>query len=388
MPILRTTMIHGQRLVSDSMSEVFDVLLPWTDEKFWDFSRVRLCKGSIYIFGRQHFLDNLPMIKELAETGDYTFVFGNSAEGAWTLESQLKQLRVDDLVREGKILVIGGADISPEHGILTHEHFLPRILDYEENIQAQQHTEEIFTKTDKPYKFLFLNGRARPHRKYLYERFKRTGALDYALWTMLDSKPTIVRHFTMIEDHINIMATPSPLQRLPDQYEVAQYREPTFGPIIPDNCFLKQELFRREWGEIYLTPEPYVDTYFSLVTETICAESSYSFRTEKMAKPLAMGHPFIVASNCGFYRDLHNLGFKTFGHVIDESFDQIEHHQDRMDRIVDVVTDLCQQDLASFLEECYTVCKYNQEHLAVLRDQERKNFPDRFAQYINERSRV
>jgi hypothetical protein len=215
------------------MSEVFDVLLPWTDEKFWDFSRVRLCKGSIYIFGRQHFLDNLPMIRELAETGDYTFVFGNSAEGAWTLESQLKQLRVDDLVREGKILVIGGADISPEHGILTHEHFLPRILDYEENIQAQQHTEEIFTKTDKPYKFLFLNGRARPHRKYLYERFKRTGALDYALWTMLDSKPTIVRHFTMIEDHINIMATPSPLQRLPDQYEVAQYREPTFGPIIP-----------------------------------------------------------------------------------------------------------------------------------------------------------
>jgi hypothetical protein len=261
-------------------------------------------------------------------------------------------------------------------------------LDYEENIQAQQHTKEIFTKTEKPYKFLFLNGRARPHRKYLYERFKRTGALDHALWTMLDSKPTVVRHFTLVEDNINIMATPSELRRLPDQYEVAQYRDPTFGPIISDNAFLKQELFRREWGEIYLTPEPYVDTYFSLVTETICAESPYSFRTEKMAKPLAMGHPFIVASNCGFYRDLHNLGFKTFGHVIDESFDQIEHHQDRMDRIVDIVTDLCQQDLASFLKECYTVCKYNQEHLAVLRDQERKNFPDRFAQYINERSRV
>jgi len=297
----------------------------------------------------------------------------------------LKQLRVDDLVREGKILVIGGADLAPEYGIITHEHFLPRILDYEENIQAQQHTEEIFTKTNKPYKFLFLNGRARPHRKYLYERFKRTGALHYALWTMLDSKPTIVRHFTMIEDHINIMATPSALQRLPDQYEVAQYREPTFGPIIPDNAFLKQELFRREWGEIYLTPEPYVDTYFSLITETICAESPYSFRTEKTAKPLAMGHPFIIASNAGFYRDLHNLGFRTFGHAIDESFDQIENHQDRLDRIVDIVTDLCQQDLASFLKECYNVCKYNQEHLAVLRDQERKHFPERFIQYINER---
>ena len=388
MPIPRTTMINGRRLVSDNMSEVYDVLLPWTDEKFWDFKRVRLQPGSIYIFGRQHFLDNLPMIQELSETGDYTFIFGNSAEGAWTLESQLKQLCVDDLVREGKILVIGGADISPEYKILTHEHFLPRILDYEENIQAQQHTNEIFTKTDKPYKFLFLNGRARPHRKYLYEQFKRTGALEHSLWTMLDSKPTIVRHFNMVEDHINIMATPSALRRLPDQYEVPRYREPIFGPIILDNCFLKQELFRREWGDIYLTPEPYVDTYFSLVTETICAESSYSFRTEKTAKPLAIGHPFIIASNAGFYRDLHNLGFKTFGHVIDESFDQIEYHQDRMNRIVDIVTDLCKQDLASFLKECYTVCKYNQEHLAVLRDKERKNFPDRFAQYINERPRV
>lgn len=381
-------MINGKRLVSDNMSEVYDVLLPWTDEKFWDFTHVRLQPGGIYIFGRQHFLDNLPMIKELAETGEYTFIFGNSAEGAWTLESQLKQLKVDDLVREGKILVIGGANISPEYDILTHEHFLPRILDYEENIQAQQHTEEIFDKTNKPYKFLFLNGRARPHRKYLYERFKRNGLLDQSLWTMLDSKPTIVRHFTFVEDNINIMATPSELKRLPDHYEVERYREPTFGPIIAENCFLKQELFRREWGDIYLTPEPYVDTYFSLITETICAESPYSFRTEKTAKPLAMGHPFIVASNSGFYQDLHNLGFKTFGHVIDESFDLIENHQDRCDRIVEVVTDLCKQDLASFLKECYTVCKYNQLHLAYLRDHERKNFPDRFAKFINERPRV
>jgi len=381
-------MINGRRLVSDNMSEVYDVLLPLTDEKFWDFSRVKLRPGSIYIFGRQHFLDNIAMIKELCLTGEYIFVFGNSAEGAWTLETQLKQLGVDQLVKDGKILVVGGADIASEYGILTHEHFLPRILDYEENIQAQQHTEEIFTKTDKPYKFLFLNGRARPHRKYLYERFKRNGLLDQALWTMLDSKPTIVRHFTFVEDHINVMATPSELKRLPDQYEVERYREPMFGPIVPDNCFLKQELFRREWGDIYLTPEPYVDTYFSLVTETICAESPYSFRTEKIAKPLAMGHPFVVVSNAGFYRDLHNLGFRTFGHVVDESFDSIENHQDRCDRIVQVVTDLCQQDLASFLKECYNVCKYNQQHLAVLRDQERKNFPERFAQFINERSRV
>jgi hypothetical protein len=377
-------MLGNRRLVSDTMSEVYDLLLPWTDESFWDFSQVTLQPGSIYIFGRQRLLDNLDRIRELSAGQDYIMVFGNSAEGAWTLESQLKQLHIDQLVRDGKILVIAGAEISSEYQHITHEHFLPRILDYEENLQAQHSTDEIFSKVDKPYKFLFLNGRARPHRKYLYERLQRTGALKHSLYTMLDAMPCVRRTFEFREDDIDVMATPTKIQHLPAEYEVAQYRNPVFGPIVLDRSNIKQELFNREWGEIYLEPAPYIDTYFSLVTETICAESVYSFRTEKIAKPLAIGHPFIVAANAGFYRDLHRMGFQTFGHVIDETFDRIEHHQDRCDRIVDIVTDLCQQDLASFLKECYNTCKYNQQHLAELRLKERHEFPERFSKFISQ----
>jgi hypothetical protein len=365
------------------MSEVYNILKPYANEEFWDFTQVSLKPGTIYIFGRQHLLDNLSLIRDMAVSGEYVIVFGNSAEGAWTLETQLKQLRIDQLVRNGQILVIAGAEVAPEYAHLTHEHFLSAILDYEENLSAQQHTDKIFSNPNKPYKFLFLNGRARPHRKYLYERLRRTGALDHALWTMLDCKPTVVRSFQFRENGIDIMATTSPLQRLPDRYEVAQYRDPVFGPITPSSN-IKQELFNREWGEIYLESAPYIDTYFSLVTETICAESIYSFRTEKIAKPLAMGHPFIVVSNVGFYQDLHNLGFQTFGHVIDETFDRIENHQDRVNRIAQIVTDLCQQDLASFLKECYNVCKYNQQHLAEMRQQVRQEFPNRFKQFIQQ----
>ena len=376
-------MLDNRRLVIDTMSEVYSILKPYADEEFWDFNQVTPKPGSIYVFGRQHLLDNLSRIRDMANSGEYVIVFGNSAEGAWTLETQLKQLRIDQLVREKKILVIAGAEIDPEYAHLTHEHFLSTILDYEENLTAQQHTDTIFSKKHKPYKFLFLNGRARPHRKYLYERLRRNGALDHALWTMLDCKPTVVRSFQFRENGIDVMATASPLQRLPDQYEVAQYQNPVLGPIT-DTSNIKQELFNRQWGEIYLEPAPYIDTYFSMVTETICAESIYSFRTEKIAKPLAIGHPFIVISNAGFYRDLHNLGFQTFGHVIDESFDSIQNHQDRADRIAQIVTDLCQQDLASFLQECYNVCKYNQQRLAEIRDQTQQEFPTRFQQFIQQ----
>lgn len=377
-------MLENRKLICDTMCEVYDLLEPWIDESFWDFSTVDLEPGSIYVFGRQHLLDNLSQIRDMAQTDQYIIVFGNSAEGAWTLESQLKQLKIDQLVREKRILVIAGAEVAPEYAHMTHEHFLPRILDYDENLQAQKNTDDIFSKKDKPYKFLFLNGRARPHRKYMYERLKRTGALDQSLWTMLESTPCVWRTFSFQENGINVMATPTPLQHLPAQYEVDRYRSPVFGPIVPERANLKQELFNREWGEIYLEPRPYIDTYFSLVTETICAESPYSFRTEKMAKPLAIGHPFIVVSNAGFYRDLHRLGFQTFGHLIDESFDSIDNSQDRVDRIVEIVTDLCQQDLASFLKECYNVCKYNQQHLAELRTQERQEFPDRFHKFIKQ----
>ena len=114
----------------------------------------------------------------------------------------------------------------------------------------------------------------------------------------------------------------------------------------------------------------------------------YSFRTEKIWKPVAMGQPWIVAANQGYYRDMHNLGFQTYGHVIDESFDNIENSQDRIERIAQVVEDLCQQDLASFLDACYNVCKYNQQHLAEMSQTVRKEFPQQFEQFINERFRI
>jgi hypothetical protein len=81
---------------------------------------------------------------------------------------------------------------------------------------------------------------------------------------------------------------------------------------------------------------------------------------------------------------MHKLGFRTFDSVIDESFDLISNSQDRIERIAQVVDDLCRQDLVSFLQECYNTCKYNQQHLAEMRQQVRKEFPERFRQFIQQ----
>jgi len=371
------------KLFVDRFSEVFDLLESYTTQSFYNFAETPEEPGAVYVVGRQNMLDNMQRFREMAESGSYRMVFCNACEGTWTLQSQILQLKIDQLVAEGKILLIGAAEVTDQYPCLTLDHFLIRIMDFPENRTAQQHTQRIFDQSHKPYTFLFLNGRARPHRKYLYERMRRRGLLEHSLYTMLDAKPTVVRHFDFVENDINVMATPTELRRLPDHYEVPRYREPVFGPIT-DRTYLKQELFRREWGEVYLEPAAYIDTYFSLITETVCAESAVSFRTEKIAKPLAMGHPFIVASTPGFYRDLQSLGFRTFHHVIDEDFDSISNAQDRMDRITDIVADLCDQDLASFLAACEDVCKYNQQRLGEFTVQTRRDFPERFFQFLHQ----
>jgi hypothetical protein len=177
------------------------------------------------------------------------------------------------------------------------------------------------------------------------------------------------------------MTESTPVRSLPVEYEVPRYRQ-NVKESITDSQYIKFDVFNNQWGEIYLELAPYMDTYFSLVTETVL-EYPYSFFTEKIAKPLAIGHPWIAATNRGFYRDLHNLGFRTFGHVIDESFAQLDNIQDRMERIVQVTQDLCSSNLVEFLSACEDVCKYNQQHLREVVEKENNTFPQRFFQFVD-----
>lgn len=64
----------------------------------------------------------------------------------------------------------------------------------------------------------------------------------------------------------------------------------------------------------------YNNTFISLIPETH-VEEGILFRTEKIYKTLAVGHPFIVFSCSGFLKSLKELGFKTFDPWIDESYD-------------------------------------------------------------------
>ena len=357
-------MLGNRKLVVDTFCEVHDLLISWVDAEFWNFKEHLdnglLESGAVYLIGRSQMQLYSDLIRPLVESNSIKVIFSNPAEGSDTLRTHIAQHGIEDLVLSGKILLIGGGDMDSSYLCLQYDSFLPKILDYDENVLAIALYQEMHNKNVKPYKFLFLNGRNRDHRHYLLDRFTANGLLNQAIWTCLDQSM-------------------GPIKYLDSNYEYTAYK-PYIG-INTSTQFVKNQLFNNTWGEIYLSATPYIDSYFSVVTETVF-KYPYSFRTEKIWKPIAIGHPFVAVANKGYYRDLHQLGFKTFGHVIDESFDQIDNNQTRLERIAQVVEDLCQQDLASLLKECYNICKYNQQHLAEMRQKVRQEFPNRFCKFL------
>ena len=374
-------MLGNRKLVVDVFGEVYDLLLPWADEEFYDFGLHNICPGAIYLIGRAQFNFNKQRIRELVQSDTIKVVLCNPAEGSETLANHCETVHLcADLIKQNKMLLVGGGDMDKSWHYLRYDSFLPKIMDYKENIQAISRSQEIYDESSKPYKFLFLNGRTRTHRKYLMERFRLSGLLDQSLWSWLDLTVGYSSDIVFNHNGIDLIGQPHQIKLLPPQYEYVTYRH-RINNLESDKQFVKYELFNNEWGEIYIQPEAYVDTYFSVVTETVFVYP-YSFRTEKIWKPVAMAHPWIAVANQGYYRDMHDLGFQSFGHLIDESFDQIVHSQDRIARIAQVVEDLCRQDLAEFLKECYTVCKYNQLHLAHMRSEVRQKFPDQFFQFL------
>ena len=353
-------MLGNRKLIVDNFCEVKEFTKAFQDQEFWDFTKHEIVPGAIYLISRQQFTDNIEQLRKLATNGTILPILGNPAEGSETMLRQIEGLGILDLVRQNRILIVTGGYLPPDIPALYHENFLPKILDYTENITAIKEYNTHRT-TDRPYKFLFLNGRGRSHRQQLINRLQ--GLLNKAIWTNLD-------------------LAAGPIKLLDKKYEFDFYQEQL---NLPQDGFVKYKLFKDEWGEIYLKADPYLDTYFSVVTETVF-NCPYTFRTEKIWKPMAIGHPWIAVSNAGYYRDMHNLGFKTFGHLIDESFDTIDHNSTRLEHIARVIENLCSQDLSAFITAAQETCKYNQEHLAELRVQVRKEFSQRFINFINERS--
>jgi len=376
-------MLGTHKLYVDEWAETWDLLEPYADQSFWQLPE--LDPACTYIIGRVLLKQHWQTITDWATLHPGRVIFSNPAEGSETILLQLRRLRITQHVQDGRIGLLTSGDLEPGWRYCKTDCYFSNIVSYTENIEAAQLIEQPPYREaesagsgvlSKPYSFLFLNGRLRPHRKYLIDGLRNNGLLDHALWTCLGS--TVEMAFTSsLETH-----TTEPIRTLPVQYEIPR-AQPQLAHL-PESGFVKHELFGNTWGDAIVNPLCYAHTHFSVVSETIY-DYPYTFRTEKIWKPILMAHPFVAAANPGYYADLRAAGFRTFGHLIDESFDTIQDPAARGQRIVDTIRDICYNGAGEFARAAEDVCKYNQQHLRAYNQQQRARLPQLLEQYLNER---
>ena len=104
--------------------------------------------------------------------------------------------------------------------------------------------------------------------------------------------------------------------------------------------------------------EIYNRAAYSLVTET-GTHNDYSFFTEKTARPILARRLFVMFSGRGFLQNLRSQGFKTFDHVIDESYDLIYNEHDRWSAAFEQVQRLCDLDQTQVFEKIAPIVEHN-----------------------------
>lgn len=153
----------------------------------------------------------------------------------------------------------------------------------------------------KPRQFDMLLGRKKPHRDAIYS-YARTNLRveDYCLSYFQDHA---------IDFSEESWIWPGPGLRLPVPVtwtvETVEYygHRMSLSQVIPLDV--------------------YNQTNYSIVAETNYS-NSYSFYTEKTAKPIIARRLFVMFAGQHYLRNLRKLGFKTFHGIINESYDSIE----------------------------------------------------------------
>lgn len=106
------------------------------------------------------------------------------------------------------------------------------------------------------------------------------------------------------------------------------------------------------------------ETCAYVVTETVFFGRRH-FLTEKIFKPICQQIPFVLVSAAGSLEYLRRYGFRTFGDVWDESYDEESDDLRRLEKIADLLHDLdglSARELDRLYQATYSAVKHNYEH--------------------------
>jgi len=202
--------------------------------------------------------------------------------------------------------------------------------------KLEQPTRFLNTLTYKDYtkKYLNFNRRWRLHRPTLVSLLAVNNLLDkgYVSLGVADDYDTWEDCFKSIK----LLHTQNEIKTMLEEFE---NKIKSLPPMYLDT----DDLVTNQAHITQNTDRYYEDSYFSIVSETNFYSNSGSgrFFSEKAFKPFASLHPFILVTLPNSLPLLHQLGYKSFHPLIDESYDSEIDDSVRLLKILKEIERLC-----------------------------------------------
>jgi len=351
---------QGSNILTDLEKLGYDITRIEIDESF-DYDSIDESKSNFLIFNWNRYLpDGYP--DEPIDKSDYTkqgfiytqkffnivhilkqkefnFLIDNvmeadvyiTAEMIFFLE-KFKLMRIP----ENKLAMIYNNSVSMKHKIV-------KIRDYNLNTFHFPHffistlfelPDPINTKFKKEKDYLILNRRLGLNKFKLLKKIIDNRLLDKSIYTIL-SILSDTTYALSKDDSLNKYAHTMGLNRLPIVLE---------NDLAESNDILKNDdyLYKLNTDVFFKTKVNIVpETFLDYIEDDRFDDTIHI--TEKTWKPIYMGVPFVISATNGHLNRLHQMGFKTFGDIIDESYDFEEDVDIKLDKIISAAKELAEK---------------------------------------------
>lgn len=373
--------VKGENVVEQRPGSLIWMLRNWDDR---DYFYCEIFQGNAFqIFPVESIVPADILDKIRTDTNTFLYICNTHEAFLDIVEPLYQTLVIEAGIPPSKIYISNEApDLAREVRKYADENQLEYmnvewVLEFEYSISWQANDLDLNGAnilTHKPYdkRFLNFNRRWRLHRPVFVALLKAMNLLDKGYVSLAPSDDG--RNWdTMWPWAKNHHKKDAEISALFDKID----NEMPLSPLYLDTDELVNNRAIFEDSSLYL----YENSLVSVVTETTYYQGDHPnesrFLSEKIFKPIAVGHPFIFVTVPKAMEILRSLGYKTFHPYIDETYDVSFDNEIRLKKIlkeVERISNMSDQEIKEFIENVKPICEHNQRLLKT------KTFPFKIGQ--------
>jgi hypothetical protein len=293
-----------------------------------------------------------PRALELAKEGRLTIVFHipEFLTGPDHLDKNIKCTVKQLGIPESQFKIVSGLKRSPWYYWPGFEY---------SNLKDVENEPQVASVNLKPRnrKFTCLNRIDKVHRRYIALMLWKTNLIKdgYFSYSAAEYADNIVRTRNSNET----------VMYLPEwKGDLTKWKEffVAYVPHKADTLTLEQHNDHGHCETAHFT-----DAYWNFVTETGIEHDT--FLSEKTFKPISRLQPFVILGSYKSLELLHDLGYKTFSSVIDESYDLISDNKERIKKATEIalqVAEWTHEKHINVIKQIKPILEHNQQHFSLL----------------------